>query len=59
MLVKFTIYRKCSLINWIAVSSVVDPNTLDLDPDPGFWPNFDPDPCPDPGLHYQFGKKKL
>ena len=25
-------------------SSVVDPNTLNLDPDPGFWPNLDPDP---------------
>ena len=29
-------------------TSVVDPNTLNLDPDPGFWPNLDPDP--DPGL---------
>ena len=25
-------------------SSVVDPNTLNLDPDPEFWPNLDPDP---------------
>ena len=27
-------------------NSVVDPNTLNLDPDldPGFWPNLDPDP---------------
>ena len=24
---------------------VVDPNTLNLDPDPGFWSNLDPDPC--------------
>ena len=24
--------------------SVVDPNTLNLDPYPGFWPNLDPDP---------------
>ena len=24
--------------------SVVDPNTLKLDPDPEFWPNLDPDP---------------
>ena len=24
-------------------SSVVDPNTLNLDPDPGFWPNLNPD----------------
>ena len=31
------------------MSSVVDPNTLNLDPDPGFWPNLDPDPDPDPG----------
>ena len=23
---------------------VVDLNTLNLDPDPGFWPNLDPDP---------------
>ena len=29
----------------------MDPNTLNLDPDPGFWPNLDPDlgPDPDPG----------
>ena len=29
-------------------SSVVDPNTLNLDPDPepGFWHNLDPDPDP-------------
>ena len=37
-------------------SSVVDPNTLNLDPDPdpdpGFGPNLDP--YPDPGLCYQF-----
>ena len=33
-------------------SSVVDPNTLNLDPDPDpvFWPNLDPDP----GLYNQF-----
>ena len=40
------------LINWavfnkkkkfIISSSVVDPNTLNLDPDPGFWPNLDPE----------------
>ena len=35
-----------------SVSSVVDPNTLNFDPDPGFWPNLDPDP--DPGNYYQF-----
>ena len=27
-------------------TSVVDPNTLNLDPDPGFCPNLDPDPDP-------------
>ena len=34
------------------VSSVVVPNTLNLDPDPdpGFWPNLDPDP--DPGISW-------
>ena len=33
----------------------VDPNTLILDPDPGFWPNLvpDPDPGPDPDLGYK------
>ena len=37
---------------WVAIAeiSVVDPNTLNLDPDPGFWLNLDPDP----GLYYQF-----
>ena len=30
--------------------SVVDPNTLKLDPDPEFWPNLDPYP----GLCYKF-----
>ena len=34
----------------------MDPNTLNLDPDPGFWPNLDPDPDPGPD---QFGKKKF
>ena len=33
-------------------TSVVDPNTWNLDPDPGFWYNLDPDP--DPGLYDQF-----
>ena len=33
---------------WRLLFSVVDPNTLNLDPDPGFWPNLDPDPGPDP-----------
>ena len=32
------------------IISVVDPNTLNLDPDPEFWPNLDPDP----GLWYHF-----
>ena len=32
------------------ITSVVDPNTLNLDPDPGFLPNLDPYP----GLCYQF-----
>ena len=27
--------------------SVVDPNTLNLDPDPGFWASLDPGPDPD------------
>ena len=27
----------------------MDPNTLNLDPDLGFWPNLDPDP----GLYVQ------
>ena len=34
----------------------MDLNTLNLDPDPGFWPNLDPDldagPDPDPGKYY-------
>ena len=29
---------------YLLASSVVDPNTLNLDPDPGFWPYLDPDP---------------
>ena len=31
-------------------------NNIDLDPDPEFWPNLDPDrrPDPDPELCYQF-----
>ena len=35
----------------VASFSVVDPNTLNLDPDPGFLLNLDPGP--DPGLYYQ------
>ena len=33
----------------VHVTSVVDPNTLNMDPDPGFWPNLHPEPEPDPG----------
>ena len=33
--------------------SVVNPKTLNLDPDPGFSPNLDPDPDLDPGLGIQ------
>ena len=35
-------FSQCLLL----ISSVVDPNTLNLDPDPGFWLNLDPDPDP-------------
>ena len=37
------------------LTSVVDLVTLNLDPDPGFWPSLDPDPR----LYYQFERKKL
>ena len=37
--------------------SVADPNTLNLNLDPGFWLNLDPDPIP--GLCYLFGKPNL
>ena len=42
------------------LGSVVDSNTLNLDPDPGSWPHLDPDlgPDPDTGLYIQFRKKK-
>ena len=33
-----------------AAQSVGDPNTLNFDSDPGFWPNLNPDP----GLYNQF-----
>ena len=39
----------------IPTGSVVDPNTLNLDQDPEFWPNLDQDP--DQGLYYQTWKK--
>ena len=35
----------------------MDPNTLNLDPDPRLWPNLDP--YPDPGLYNQFWGKKF
>ena len=31
----------------------MDPNTLNLDPDPEFWPNL----VPDPGICCQFERK--
>ena len=36
----------------------MDPNKLNLDPDTGFLLNLDPDPVPDPGIYYNFFKKK-
>ena len=38
----------------IIFSNVVNPNTLNLDPDPEYWPNMDPDPVL---CYYQFEKK--
>ena len=40
--------RQCLLS--LSESSVVDPNTLNLDPDLGIWPNLDQDS----GLCYKF-----
>ena len=40
----------------VVISSVVDPNTLNLYPDPDIRPNLDPDP--DPGLKYKSWKQK-
>ena len=37
----------------------MDPNTLNLDQDPGFWSNLDPDPVPDPVLCFQVLNKKI
>ena len=37
------------------IPSVVDPNTMNLDPDPEFCPNFNPDP----GLCYEFVEQKF
>ena len=36
-------YSVCNVFS-LVLTSVVDPNTFNLDPDPGFWPNLDPDP---------------
>ena len=36
--------------NYILLTSIVDPNTLNLSADPECWPNLDPDP----GLCYLF-----
>ena len=38
-------------------NSVVDPNTWNLDPDPGFWPNLDPGPDPDNTSTIHFERK--
>ena len=44
---------------------VVDPNTLNLDPDPGFWTNLDPDPgqmrilIHDYNVHFERKKIKI
>ena len=34
----------------VVFASTVDPNTLNLDPDPGFWSDLDPDP----GVYNQY-----
>ena len=47
--------RSWFLYQYLVVFSVVDQNTLNLDPDPGFWPNLGPDP----GLYKNNLKKKL
>ena len=38
----------------IGLGSAVNPNTLNLDPDPEFLPDLDPDP----GLCYKFWEEK-
>ena len=48
-------FSKLTNITSICAESVVDTNTLYLDPDPGFWANLYPDP--DPGLYYQCERK--
>ena len=50
----FLILSIVQLSYTLSAFSVVDLNTLYLDPE--FWPNLDPDlgPDPEPGLCYQF-----
>ena len=40
-------------------TSVSDPYTFYTDPDPGIFPNTDPDPAPDPGKKHNFSKGAL
>ena len=44
------------LMQCMLAGSVLNINTLNLDPDPGLRPYLDPDPGPDPdpGLYNQF-----
>ena len=37
----------------------MDPHELNFNPDPGFWPNLDPDPGPDQGYAINFERKNL
>ena len=48
-------WRVQNLVTHSLLTSVVDPKTLNLDPDLGFWSNLDPDP----ELCYQLWKKKF
>ena len=54
---RMIIYQACKVHDFKVQTSVVDPNTLNLDPVSGFWPNLDPDP----GLYryYEIVKKKI
>ena len=56
----YTVLFRCPIKVCISVS-VVDPNTMNLDPDPGFWTNLDPDPGTgtDQGLNCKFLDKKF
>ena len=40
----------CCMYLFITRDILVDPNTLNLDPDAEFWPKMDPDP----GLYVKF-----